>query len=45
MATESNRDKARSGEAGGRAFARFIGRFTRFEELTIGDYPETDDAT
>lgn len=34
--------KARSGEAGGKAFAKFIGRYTRFEELTGEDYPRED---
>lgn len=34
--------KARSGESGGKAFARFIGKYTRFEELRGDDYPRDD---
>ena len=34
--------KARSGEAGGKVFARFTGKYTRFDNLTGSDYPSED---
>lgn len=35
--------KARSGESGGKAFVRFIGKFTRFEEMSNSDNAAMDD--
>ena len=34
--------KARSGEAGGKVFARFTGKYTRFDNLTGSEYQSED---